>query len=362
MSFHPEFKDVVLGSGDTPNWFGARSRVYNNVANWKGKSIDEVFFDFSAPDCGRIDVSVYVNGNKAHEFPLTAESFEPLIGMRKWMEDIVNDLKLSADLYLEMDGRTVILHYEHIRLAQVLIRYSGEKFDANDGAPDIGLFYMYDSAKDDIPVVCCCRTKDFLSALYNGLMWYASRSENAPLIEDEWYNMGNEYEKTSRDDNWTFYNTLKSPLIEWNLDSPFAYRHGAPSFKAVPKIKETVHMWVEWGDGLFWDQQGRCCGNAEEFEIDTEPTRVNLRDIPEIREWYDEFDAGDPLAEWTEEQFKSWHKKGWELSKKVRAKLPAEVDLFYEWKSFRRTEPQLGYTEIGILVPDERLLVPKDIR
>ena len=360
MTFHPDFRDN-FGICNAPNWFGARARVYNDVSKWKGKAIDEVLFDFSAPDCGWIDVSVYVNGNKAHQFPLTA-AFDPFDGIKNWMEDIVNDFKLSADLYLELEGRTAILHYEHIRLAQVSISYSGEKSDANDGGSDIGLFYLYDSAKDDISVVCCCRTKDFLSALYNGLMWYASRSKNASLIEDEWYYMHYDEDDTPHANNWSFYNTLKSPLIEWNLDSRFAYRHGAPSFKAVPKIKETVHMWVEWGDGLFWDQQGRCCGNAEEFEIDTEPTRVNLRDIPEIRGWYDEFDAGDPLAEWTEEQFKSWHKKGWELAKKVRAKLPAEVDLFYEWKSFRRTEPQLGYTEIGILVPDERLLVPKDIR
>ena len=59
---------------------------------------------------------------------------------------------------------------------------------------------------------------------------------------------------------------------------------------------------------------------------------------------------------WPEEQFKSWLKKGWELAKKVRAKLPAEVDLFYEWKSFKKNDSEWGYGEIGILVPDERLL------
>jgi hypothetical protein len=354
MTFHPDFRDE-LGICDAPNWFAARARVYNDVAKWKDKATDEVFFDFSAPDCGWIDVSIYVNGNKVHEFPLTA-AFDPFEDIKNWMENIVNDFKLSADLCLNLEGRTAILHYEHLRLARFSISCYGEQ-------SDIGLFYMYDSADDDIPVVCCCKTKDFLSALYNGLMWYASRSRNVPLIEDEWYYMHyDEDEDEPHDNSWSFYNTLKSPLIEWNFDSRFAYRHKAPSFKAVPKIKETVHMWAEWGDGLFWDQQGRCCGNAEEFEIDTEPTRVNLRDIPEIRGWYDEFDAGEPLAEWTEEQFKSWHKKGWELAKKVRAKLPAEVDLFYQWKSFKRNDSEWGHTEIGILVPDTRLLVPKAVR
>ena len=62
------------------------------------------------------------------------------------------------------------------------------------------------------------------------------------------------------------------------------------------------------------------------------------------------------MGKWSEEHFKSWLKKGWELAKKVRAKLPAEVDLFYEWKSLKKNDSEWGHTEIGILVPDERLL------
>ena len=50
---------------------------------------------------------------------------------------------------------------------------------------------------------------------------------------------------------------------------------------------------------------------------------------------------------WPEEQFKSWLKKGWELAKKVRAKLPAEVDLFYEWKSFKKYGLNIVHSSSG---------------
>ena len=67
------------------------------------------------------------------------------------------------------------------------------------------------------------------------------------------------------EDRWTFYNHIKSSLIEWNYDSKEAYRHVKPKFKETPAVKETVHMWAEWGDALFWHQRGGCCGNAESF-------------------------------------------------------------------------------------------------
>jgi len=327
-----------------------------------------MYFDFSAPDCGWMDVTIHVNGKKIHEFPLTA-AFDPFSNLKAWMEDIVNDFKLSSELYLELEGRTAILHYEHLLLAQIgsgrkFVREydldEWEEYDANEGAPDVGLFYLYDSAVKGIPVVGCCKTKDFLAALYNGLMWYASRSKNAPLIGKEWYYMDHDDDGNPYFNNWDFYNTVKSPLIEWNLYSRFAYRHERPRFKEASEIKETVHMWAEWGDGLFWHQRGGCCGNAEGFFVDTEHTQVNLSDIPDIRKWYDEFDMRDPLADWPDEQFIPWLKKGWELAKIIRTRLPLCVDLFYHWKPFKSENHEWECAEIPFLVPDTRLQTRED--
>lgn len=371
MIFHSGFRERALDFYDTPSWFESRSQVYKEVASWNNKNIDQVYFDFSAPDCGWMYVSIYVNGKKIHEFPLTA-AFDPFHELKTWMEDIVNDFKLSSDLYLELEGRTAILHYEHIKLAQVGSERKfvheeynideWEDYDANYGAPDICLFYLYDSGVNGIPVVCCCRTKDFLLALYNGLLYYASRTKNAPLIGKEWYYMDHDDDGNPIESNWTFYNRLKSPLIEWNLDSRLAYRHERPVFKDHPMIKETVHMWTEWGDGLFWHQRGGCCGNAEEFFVDTESATIDLSDLPDIRTWYDEFDMRTPDADWPDEQFKPWLNKGWELAKIVRTRLPMEVDLFYHWKPFKLDDNEWGYVDIPIIVPDTRLLIPKEER
>ena len=64
MAFHEGFIIKPMDILYSPNWFAKRAEVYKEVSAWVNKPFDEVFFDFSAPDCGWIDVSVYVNGVK----------------------------------------------------------------------------------------------------------------------------------------------------------------------------------------------------------------------------------------------------------------------------------------------------------
>lgn len=367
MVFHSGFANKQSDILFSPNWFMARAALYQKTAQWNDKPFDEVFFDFSAPNCGWIDVSVYVNGKKEHEFPLT-EAFDGFAEIKTWLEDIVNDTKLSAELYLELEGRTAILHYEHIRLANVGIgrkfvhedrdKDEWESFDANNGEPDTGLFYIYDSDEDDIPIACYCKTKQFIASLYNTLLYYASKGEHADLIGKEWYYMDYDNNGNAINDRWTFYNRIKSALIEWNHDSKYAYRHKRPAFKQVPYIRETVHMWAEWGDALFWHQRGGCSGNAERFHIDTENLTIDLSDIPEIRTWYDEFDNRYPEESWPEEDYHSWLKRGWELAKQIRKRMPQTVDLLYQWKSYRIEGAMLSI-DIPFVVPDERLIIQR---
>lgn len=58
--------------------------------------------------------------------------------------------------------------------------------------------------------------------------------------------------------------------------------------------------------------------------------------------------------EWPDEQFIPWLKKGWELAKIVRTRLPESVDLFYHWKHFNLEGRRWSF-DIPILVPDNRL-------
>ncbi len=353
------FNEIYLNINYLGNWVKARAELYKELSSWENKDFEEVFFDISKPDDGTIYVSVFSNGAELHKFSLN-EDYDPFSKIRTWMEDISNDFKLSSDLYLEDDNRVIILHYEQISLAEVgegrlfvHEEYDDDLWESFNAVthPATGLFYVYDSATESIPVICYCKTKQFLFALYAGLLNYASRSESTKLIEKEWYYCSNS------EDNWTFYNTIKSPLIEWCIFSDQGYRHVCPQFKSPATIKETVHMWAEWGDGLFWHQRGGCCGNADKFFVDTDDTEIDLTSMPEVRKWYEQFDQLSPGVPWDEKGHKKWLDEGWELALKIRMMLPETVDLFYHWKYFDKIPGELiDGREIPIIVPDLRTI------
>ena len=332
-----DFKHSHLESIWSPGWFKAKAQIYSNVAEWGDKEFDEVFFNFSNPKAGWIEMSIYIDGERLHTFPLSA-ALDPFNEMRIWMEDIANDFKLSADLNIDAEGRNIVLHYERVSLSEVIVRrkYVHEDRDKDQWAsynavtePESGLFYIYDTDTETVPVLCYCQTKQLLHALYVGLLNYASRSESKSQIKHGWYYLDH------TDDNWTLYNTIKSPLVEWCIYSDHGYRHLRPSFNPQTKIKETVHMWADWGDGLFWHQRGGCCGNADKFYVDTDETEIDLSSMPEVRQWYDEFNNRFPEVPWPTEDYRTWLNRGWELAKKIRLLLPESVDMFYEWKRYR---------------------------
>lgn len=349
MILHDNFQDRYAECV-TPNWFELRSKLYAEVCKWKPRKPDEVFFHFKAPDAGWMDFDVYVNGEKRHKCYFSS-IFNPFPNLKVWLEDIANDLKMSSTLPIDIEGRTLIFHYENIKLCEVSVRrrfvnddIDKDEWESTDANTDstIGLFCLYDSACDTLPIVCMCQAKQLVSSLYNSLLYYAIGT-HGKKIEQEWYDY----------DQWHFYNTIKSPLIEWFIYSNRGYRHQIPQFASAPVIKETIHMWAEWGDGLFWSH-GRCCGNAEGFRIETDNTRIDLTDIPEIRVWYDEFDNSYPEDQWPDEKYNVWFKKGWELAKLVRKRLPDSVDLFYQWDAHLLQCYIQGESDIPFIVPNER--------
>lgn len=115
------------------------------------------------------------------------------------------------------------------------------------------------------------------------------------------------------------------------------------------------------GGWPFWHQRGGCCGNAEKFFVDTENTEIDLTELPELRQWYDEFDKSGPFGvdNWTKEHMDKWLNTGWDLAKTIRVMLPESVDLFYQWKSFKCEGSEWGNEEIPIIVPDQRLYIKK---
>lgn len=226
-----------------------------------------------------------------------------------------------------------------------------------DGTPeqnmDSGIFFAYNLDSGRNRPAHLCSTKEFLFAFYGGLLWYLSRlrttSDRHVRPEDCLF---------SDDEKWNVYNKLKSPIVDWYISTSANAGEGIPDFSPSPRVGETVSMWAEWGDGLFWHQHGGCSGNAERFFIDARERPVDLTGLPELRAWYDEFDDSDPSVEWPEEKTFAWMRRGWMLACRIRTMMPENVDLFFQWKVFSLKGQECA--ELPIIVPDGRRLEIKE--
>ncbi len=93
--------------------------------------------------------------------------------------------------------------------------------------------------------------------------------------------------------------------------------------------KETVIMWAEYGDALFWHRAAGCCGDS--MSLVTGSGRVvDLSGVSGLQEWYARFDnAGRPAFQWSAEEFETWRNEGFCYARAVRDLLPDEIDLEY---------------------------------
>lgn len=352
-------------------WFAERSRVYKEISERKDlfKKLDSTFFYFTPPDAGWIDMEMYLNGKKR----LTCDCsvvFDPFVEMTMWLEDIVKGIQLEHTMRIDCEGREVYLHYEMLRAASFgcsIERPEPGKeivhhFDVNTN-PEIGLFFVYDSDTDSIPFYALCETKDFVNSIYLALLALCGNCYNTQRSDfaKEWFYGPNRSKSGPKWDNMTFYNDIKSPLIEWNIRSPFCY--GADiSFRRMPKIKETICMWCDFGDALFWgrgtDGKGGCCGNADSLRTDTSG-EIKLDFIEGLREWYDEYDDVASLN-WTKKQDKEWFERGFSLAQRVRKLLPDTIDLFYyDWYPRKKVVRGEFGTHYPMIVFNENCLSKK---
>ena len=361
MIFHNNFEDRYSWC-NTPNWFQLKSKLYAKVCKWEPREPDKIFFHFKAPDAGWMDFDVYVNGEMKHKCHFSAV-FDPFRELRVWMEDIVNDFKLCSSLPIEIEGRSLIFHYENIKLCDVSVRrkFINEEREKDewestnaDTHPTIGLFCLYDSACKEFPVVCLCSAKQLVFSLYSALLEYATGKHREKISKD-WYYTEHDANGNYVYNKWCFYNTIKSPLIEWFLYSNEGYRHKCPKFKPTLEINDVIHMWAEWGGGLFW--RGKCCGNADGIFVESENMRIDLTDLRELKEWYNEFDDSTPEDEWPVEKYDKWFEKGWELAKVVRKRLPDNIDLHYQWRRYRLPKSFDGNCDLPLIVPNENLML-----
>ncbi len=105
--------------------------------------------------------------------------------------------------------------------------------------------------------------------------------------------------------------------------------------------KTTIKMMPDTSCSLFWQEDGTCCGDAENLSYGGErnaETNVNLN-IPGLREWLEEYmwrclvprEAGEITPDELSRSFnwKDFHKRGLAFAAQVKKLLPPNVELLY---------------------------------
>ena len=94
-----------------------------------------------------------------------------------------------------------------------------------------------------------------------------------------------------------------------------------------------VQMLPDYGEALFWDEEGCCIGGYDAIYIgeDGNEITVDLSSISGLKEWFREWDSKTthPIVPLTDSQWKEWWKKGIEFAKAINQLLPDDVELYY---------------------------------
>ena len=113
---------------------------------------------------------------------------------------------------------------------------------------------------------------------------------------------------------------------------------------------ETIYMWAEYGNALFWHKGQGCCGDSR--SIITRSKRViDLSGIYGLKEWYARYDDDrHPAYEWSPEEYNSWNEEGQKYALAVRGVLPDIIDLVY---GFGNGDSILSVPRKGKVVPSK---------
>ncbi len=150
----------------------------------------------------------------------------------------------------------------------------------------------------------------------------------------------------------TFYNKIKSPIIERYICTP----EKDDSDKARLRQVYVDHVLLICADVMefLWDENNLPCGDIDKddiVEISFDDAEYKLH-IPGMYKWYNDFcDATDFADSVVKEDFDldAWHKQGMALAREMRKQLPTSIDLWYDYpfedKKNRGRRAHLIYNE-----------------
>lgn len=93
-------------------------------------------------------------------------------------------------------------------------------------------------------------------------------------------------------------------------------------------------MYPDYGNALFWDINGVCCGETDFLYLDND-TEIDLHNIDGLDEWYKQWQSESLYLKhhWSEAEWLEWRERGIKLAKEVKALLPSTIELYYMWNT-----------------------------
>lgn len=314
-------------------WCSARSRFLAQFGE-RMPALEEVFVEFSEPNFGWIDMSVYLGGKLCYTQSLS-DVFDPFPEFKRWLERMSSDDgHIMSEFCCDYEGAYCYIVFESLLPV------------ADGDIDDTGILYITDTGSKQ--TVCAyCNRQQLVRAFYLAILhWHRISS----TIIGMWIDVDVE-------GRWQYYNrALRSSMVE-------SYITGhAPSRSerfVKANIGERLHMWAEWGDALFWAEPKGCSGNADLVHTETHGDISFKESLPELRAWYDDFDCNGLNAGFDRV---SWINQGRKVAARVRELLPDDIELFFDWEEFPATKRTLKdydnvetTCELPMIVFNERL-------
>ena len=331
-------------------YYTERARFLLDISEEKNSCVSEIAVKLAAPEYGWIDLELYVDGIKAIDIRMS-DVFDPTVDIRNWLTDIISCRQTMTQTSIDQEGFEAILTFEEFGVDMnyryapggikptaglEMISKDYKETEAFNNRTQLGLFTVYDSGVDSMPIRAIVSTRQLVAAFYLSFLTYAATftfNDHKKSFTFNWNS--DEYEDIDDVDwsvgQWDFYNRFKSRELEWYLYSRYPWRKDIPDFSTpAPRIENYVIMWAEWSNALFWC--GRCLGNPDRIYADGK--WIDLSDINGLREWYEEFDNSEPCVEWEKNELEDWMRRGRQFAFEIRRRLPANIDLYYYWMPF----------------------------
>ena len=167
-----------------------------------------------------------------------------------------------------------------------------------------------------------CYRSQVIQAIYEGLLSMARFEFKCENGEGPWNDL----------DNMTFYNKLKSPLVERIIRSKWIDNEEIENRQVIIRHIITISPHPNY---VYKDEKNHC-GNffkAGKVIVDFNDTGKIVVDIPGFEQWYSLFVSyinGKNCSNNNDFDYEKWEEEGLQYVKQLRKQLPDSIDLWYE--------------------------------